>query len=162
MQFITARPLTKAAFASFGEVIETDNLSPIEINKGYALRFTDLASVEITGERGRVGISIFEGKPRTLPLQLDLLERHPLGTQAFIPLSEDPFVIVVAKQTPATAADLEAFVTNGRQGVSYRRNAWHHPLLALVPQRFAVIDRLGSGDNLEEWPLSSPVSVRIG
>lgn len=161
MQILTARPLTKADFTPFGDVVETEGREPIAINKGFALRFTDLCRIDADAADGRSGLSIFDAKPRSLPLRLDLMERHPLGSQAFVPLSSDPFVVVVAKGDNWQISDLEAFVTNGRQGVNYARNVWHHPLLAMVPQRFVVVDRLGSGANLEVRPIEPAVAVAV-
>lgn len=161
MQRIAARPLTKMAFEPFGDVIETEGLMPRIINKGFARRFTDLCRVDTAEAGGTTGVSIFEASPRVLPIRLDLMERHPLGSQAFVPLSPDPFVVVVGWTGSGDIADLEAFVSNGRQGVCYARGVWHHPLLALVEQRFLVIDRLGSGRNLEESPIASAITVEL-
>lgn len=157
-----AEPLTRAAFARFGDVIDCDGIAPVTINAGYARRFTDLATVDAAAEDGRAGISVFKARPRPRPVRLDLMERHPLGSQAFVPLTPDPFVIVVAPAGDGFAIDdLRAFVTRGSQGCSYARGVWHHPLIALVPQAFLVVDRLGGGINLEERPFDQHIEVDL-
>ena len=157
---LIARPLTAVAFAPFGDVIETAGVTPRLINNGFAERFDDLARIDAGQGGGRAGLSLFAAKPRAAPVALDLMERHPLGSQAFVPLSAAPFLIVVAPIGDHVALDaLQAFVTDGRQGCNYRAGVWHHPLLALVPQSFLVVDRHGPGANLDERPLPGAVHV---
>ena len=145
---ITLRPgpLTAEAFAPFGDVIETDgSRTHFPINAGMVERFHDLASVDTLEAGGRPGISLFVARPYTLPLAVTALERHPLSSQAFVPLDDRPFLLEVAPAGPEPAAHtLRAFVTNGRQGVNYARGVWHHVLLATgAPQTFVVVDRIG-------------------
>lgn len=157
-------PLSAAAFAPFGDVIEArpaGDPGAFPINGGMVTRHHDLAAVELEG--GRALINLFEAKPYAYPLEIAMLERHPLGSQAFIPLSEQPFVIVVAPAGDVLdPASLRAFITNGRQGINYRRGVWHHMLLAVgAPARFAVIDRGGDGNNCEERTLAQPLLLEL-
>lgn len=148
---LVPQPLSRDGFAPFGEVIETAGRPAIAINDGNCLRYDDLARIELRGGDGAAAISIFRSEPVTPPLRLTMMERHPLGTQAFVPLAPRPFLVVVAPAGAAVAAgDLRAFITDGAQGVSYRPGTWHHPLLALeVVSDFAVVDRIGPGENLD-------------
>ncbi len=144
-------PLTRAAFAPFGDVIETAGHSARWINNGTCERFDDLAQVDISADGGRPLISIFRAAPRSLPLEIRSLERHPLSSQAFYPLQARPFLVVVAHDgTGEMAARVRAFVSSGAQGVNFRRNTWHHELLALhETSLFLVVDRGGPGENCE-------------
>lgn len=136
--------LTPAAFAPFGDVIEARAATAVEINTGFTTRFHELATAETDD---RVIMSIFRGRPR--PLQAAMLECHPLGSQAFVPLGGQPWLVVVS-ETP-DAAGLRAFWCRGDQGVNYRTGVWHHPLLVLgAAQDFLVVDRAGTGPNLHE------------
>lgn len=157
----TAATLTSEAFSPFGEVIETAGASHHEINDGFAERYHDLARVEVAGDGARVLVNIFAAKPRPTPLRLDLMERHPLGSQAFFPLDERDWLVVVAGgDDPLDPANIAAFRATGRQGVNYARGVWHHPLLVVgAAQRFIVIDRGGPGDNLEERRFNQVVEV---
>ncbi|MFD2238380.1 ureidoglycolate lyase [Aureimonas populi] len=152
-------PLTADAFRPFGEVIEPDNASEIKlINNGTTTRFHDIAPVEV-GE-GRALISIFRGKPFALPLQVRMLERHPLGSQAFMPIEGRPYLVVVAPDDGGRPGAPRAFLCEGDKGVSYARNVWHHPLVALGERSdFLVVDRGGEGVNLEEFVFDEPYSV---
>ena len=151
-------PLTREAFAPFGEVIEaSDAVSHFTINGGNTERYHDLADID-AGPDGRVIVSIFRGQPRSLPFVVEMMERHPLGTQAFVPLNGRPYLVVVAPAGPApTVADLRLFVARGDQGVNYGRGVWHHPLLALdTISDFLVMDRSGSAPNCDEVTLDLP------
>lgn len=158
---LAAEPLTAAAFAPFGQVIETAGHVPLSINEGTCERFNDLARVDVLAEGGRPLISIFTAAPRALPFTVRSLERHPLSTQAFYPLDGRPFLVVVAHEgTSASPGALRAFLAAGNQGISYERNTWHHALLALGSiSRFMVIDRGGPGTNCEETPIEPPVVI---
>jgi ureidoglycolate lyase len=153
-RLLKIQPLTREAFAPFGDVIETDGSAHFTINAGFAERFHDLANVDVAAEDGRALISIFRVQPRPMPLRLTLMERHPLGTQAFFPLHDrDWLVVVAAGPEPRVPDALRAFRAGGRQGVNYARGTWHHPLIVLTPDHdFLVIDRGGDGANLEEVP----------
>ena len=162
MKTIVAEPLTRAAFAEFGDVLDTEGEAPRMINGGMTERFHDLAKVEATGEAARVLLSIFRGQPYEFPLQLKMVERHPLGSQAFMPLSRSPFLVVVCADGPDGPGKPHAFVTRPGQGVSYPRNRWHGVLTPIgSPQDFLVVDRGGDGTNLEEHHFETPWEVRL-
>lgn len=140
-------PLSSLVFQPFGDVIEASESGlHFSINDGFAERFHDLARIDVSTQGGRPSISIFRAKPRQLPMQLLILERHPLGSQAFIPLSNQPFLVVVAP--PSAELDLQGlrcFLAAPGQGVNYARGTWHHPLIALhAPSDFLVVDRAGA------------------
>lgn len=158
---LRAVPLTADAFRPFGEVIEPDNASEIRlINGGTTTRFHDIAPVEVGG--GRALISIFRGKPFTLPIEIRMLERHPLGTQAFVPMQGRPYLVVVAPDENGRPGAPRAFSCEGTQGVSYAAGTWHHPLIAIGEvSDFLVVDRGGEGDNLEEFTLDEPYRLSI-
>ena len=156
---IEAFTLTADAFRPFGEVIEPDNASAILlINNGTTTRFDDIAPVEV-GE-GRALISIFRGKPFELPVAITMMERHPLGSQAFVPMEGRPFLVVVAPDENGRPGRPLAFLAGGAQGVSYAPGVWHHPLIALEERSdFLVVDRGGPGENLEEFVFEEAYSV---
>jgi ureidoglycolate lyase len=157
-------PLTKAAFAAFGDVIEQDGSVPLAINQGFAERFNDLASIDVSTRGGSASVNLFTASPRPNPIAIMLMERHPLGSQMFYPLQDRPWLVLVCAD-PLVPASYRAFTATGRQGVNYARNVWHHPLLVLDPDsRFLIVDRKGPGNNLEEvwlpesqWLSMSPV-----
>ena len=158
---IVAEPLTPEAFAPFGDVIAArDDVRRFAINGGNTMRFHDLAHID-PGPDGRTIVSIFRGQPRALPFTVEMMERHPLASQAFIPLSECPYLVVVAPAGDAPrAADLRVFLARGDQGVNYARGVWHHPLLALNGVcDFLVIDRAGPGHNCDEVMLAETVLI---
>ena len=153
-------PLDQSNFDEFGEVIETEGKDFTLINDGSAQNFSELANIDVLSEGGYPRVSIYESNPLQQPIKLTLLERHPLGSQAFIPLSSAPFLVVVASE--ASPDKVRAFITNGRQGVNFKANTWHHPLLVLEPQcRFLVIDRGGKGDNCEIQDLSKALTLNL-
>jgi ureidoglycolate lyase len=149
---LRASALTAEAFAPFGEVIEVAGRASRRINDDTCLRYDDLALVDVSEAGGRPLISIFEASPRPLPLRVRALERHPLSSQAFVPLEARAFLVVVAEDGPLPlAARIRAYLSSGGQGVNYRRGTWHHPLIALErTTRFLVVDRGGPGENCEE------------
>ena len=152
-------PLNKDAFAPFGDVIERSDARELLINEGTAVRFHDLAQVDVTGAGGRPLISIFRAAPRPTPTAIRMMERHPLGSQAFYPLAPHDWLVVVCRGMAAPdPATLRCFRATGAQGVNYRPGAWHHPLLVLRPQEFLAIDRGGPGDNLDEHWFDAPES----
>jgi ureidoglycolate lyase len=158
MRQIIPSPLTKAAFAPFGDVIETEGAAPIEINQGFATRFNHLANIDITSDGAVVNISLFDAKPRPQPIAIKVMERHPLGSQLFFPLQDKPWLVLVCAD-PHEPESYRAFTASGRQGVNYARNVWHHPLLVLgAAERFLIVDRPG-GRNLEEVWLDAPFEL---
>jgi ureidoglycolate lyase len=156
---LTASVLTAAAFAPFGDVIETTGRNSRWINEGTCERFDDLAPVDVLAAGGRPLISIFKAQPRPLPFQVRILERHPLSSQAIIPLDGLPFLVIVAEagDAPLTGR-IRAYRSSGSQGVNYRRNTWHHALIALErTTHFLVVDRGGPGENCDERSLGDAV-----
>ena len=150
MRTITPEPLTREAFRPFGEVIEMDGSTHYPINQGFTERFNDLAFVDVAAEGGATNVSLFLAQPRPAPIEIKLMERHPLGSQAFIPLQDRPWLVLVAGDAHDFAS-YRAFTATGKQGVNYARNVWHHPLLVLDDDsRFLIVDRKGPGNNLEE------------
>jgi ureidoglycolate lyase len=148
---IKALPLTKAAFAPFGDVIEMDGAQHFAINSGHCERYHDLANLEVRGANGRQIISIFDANPYPLPLRLNMVERHPFGSQAFMPLNDNPFLVIVAPDGAAGPGTPLAFVTAPGQGVNYAAGTWHSVVTPISKsQRYLVIDRAGDGNNLEE------------
>ncbi|MGE0004973.1 MAG: ureidoglycolate lyase [Parvibaculaceae bacterium] len=156
-------PLTPAGFASFGDVIEMAGAHHYPINQGYAERFHDLARIDTDADGGEAIVSLFRGKPRPRPIEIGFVERHPLGSQAFYPLQDRDWLIVVAAPDRAPAiASLRAFRATGRQGINYARNVWHYPLLVLDRESdFLIIDRKGPGNNLEEAYLPEPAVLEF-
>ena len=155
-----ARPLTKEAFAPFGDVIETDGAAHFAINGGTTTRFHDLAHVDVATEGGRPLISIFRGQAFAFPVEIRMMERHPLGSQAFVPLQPVPFLIVVAPDRDGQPGEPQAFLAAPGQGVNYARNVWHHPLVSISQTSdFVVVDRGGEQPNLEEKSYLVPYSV---
>lgn len=163
----------KAEFSPFGDVIDVreETILPdqmdkennrrsayqknpvmIPINKGRAIRFHDLAKVEAEGEKSRVLINVFRSLPISFPLIIDMMERHPYGSQAFLPAGDNPFLVVVAKDEGGKPSAPQAFYCPSRVGVNYHKNVWHFPLLALFKTSdFYVVDRGGVENNLEEY-----------
>lgn len=155
---IIIEPLTSETFAPFGDVLEAVGEPDRIINQGLCGRFHDRARLDLGG--GRAGISLFRAEPRALPYRLEMVERHPLGSQAFIPMSLDPFLVVVAEGQDAVPGRIRAFLTTPGQGVNLLRNAWHGVLAPLrAPGLFAVVDRIGEGANLDEHWLPEPLMV---
>lgn len=157
-QTIVAEALTAGAFRPFGDVLDTSGQADMLINDGRCARFHDLA--RLTFGDGDAGVSLFRTKPVALPYSLTLMERHPLGSQTFVPMSPAPFLVVVAPDDDGKPGTPRAFMTRPHQGVNYLNNVWHAPLLAFESGAlFAVIDRIGGGTNLEECVLAEAVTV---
>lgn len=162
MLTLTAEPLTREAFAPFGEVIDARESPSFAINAGRTQRHHDLAKVQTLGENAHTLINLFVSQPVSLPLELTFLERHPLGSQAFMPLHQERFIVVVAP--PGETIDpktVRAFVTDGRQGVNYRAGTWHAIQSVLEREgEFLVVDRGGEGNNCEEYSFEITVDLR--
>ncbi|MYL23486.1 ureidoglycolate lyase [Halomonas alkaliantarctica] len=158
---LNAEPLTAEAFAPFGDVIDARTSTSFPINAGRTQRHHDLARVETLGKNARTLINIFVSQPVTLPLELTFLERHPLGSQAFMPLHEERFIVVVAppgEEIPPS--EVRAFVTDGRQGVNYHAGTWHAIQSVLEREgEFLVVDRGGDGPNCDEYPIALRVTL---
>ena len=153
MRALVVEALTAAAFAPFGDVIAADAArTTYAVNDGTSQRFHALGRVDSDG--GATVLSIFRAQPRTLPFAVRMLERHPRGSQAFVPLSGAPYLVVVAEDP---AQPPRAFLARGDQGVNFRKGTWHHPLLALERESdFLVVDREGADDNCDEAVLAEP------
>lgn len=152
MERINIEPLTEEAFAPFGEVIDLNKAEHYPINNGMCTRFNDLATVQLGGKNARPLVNIFRGKPYDLPLHLKMVERHPLGSQAFLPMTKRPFLVIVAADRDGIPQKPLAFLTKPGQGINIGQNVWHGVLTTLGEQSdFVVIDRGGDGNNLEEF-----------
>lgn len=151
---LSVETLTREAFAPFGDVIELEGARHYPINLGTTERYHDLARVDTGDEGGRTLINVFRGQPRELPFEVTMMERHPLGSQAFIPLHGRPYLVVVAPPGDLDAQALRAFVARDGQGVNFAKGVWHHPLIACGEvSDFIVVDRGGGGVNLNEQTL---------
>jgi len=173
VRMLPVEPLSAAAFAPFGQVIQTDGAERIMINEGTTTRFHDLATIDVGADAGAGGgrsiLSIFRGTRRPDPIAIRMMERHPLGSQAFMPLAAHDWLVVVAPTNADDSApdfgSLRCFRAPGTVGVNYDRNVWHHPLLVLRPEQdFLIIDRAGpvgedKSANLQESWRDTPVAV---
>lgn len=147
-RILTTEPLTAAAFAPWGDVIEAAGAPDQMINNGAGRRFHDRARIDFTD--GRAGISLIDSAPRALPLRIDMVERHPLGSQAFIPVDGTPMLVVVADDEGGKPVRLRAFLSQPGQGVNLHRGSWHGPLAPMGARGvYAVVDYIGGGNNLE-------------
>lgn len=157
---------TRAAFAPFGEIITPSAVDPTTVNAGSARRYSDLAAIDVADGGGQVGVSIFVAQPRSATVTVEVLERHPLGSQLFMPLGLFAYAVVVAAgEPPFACGELTAFHITDGSGVNYRKGVWHMPLCALGKEGpFLVVDRIGPGENCDEYYLSDPerAVVRIG
>lgn len=155
---LTCQPLTPSAFAPFGDVLDCAGEPDKIINAGMCGRYHDRAQLDF-GPDGRAGISIFRAEARSLPYTCDLLERHPEGSQAFIPMSADPFLVIVAEDADGPVRPC-AFLTVPGQAINFHRGTWHGVLTPLSgPGLFAVVDRIGETANLEEVHLAEPLII---
>ncbi|WP_146347021.1 ureidoglycolate lyase [Falsiphaeobacter marinintestinus] len=158
MTIIQTQPLTATSFEPFGDVIALKPTPDKIINQGKCGRHHDLANLDFSD--GRAGISLFNAEPRSLPYALEMMERHPDGSQAFIPLSLSSFLVIVAADNGNTPATPQAFLTSPGQGINFHRNVWHGVLTPLqAPGLFAVIDRIGAGPNLQEHWFDEPYTI---
>jgi len=161
-RIVAAQPLTRENFAPFGDVIDASGDNHYPINGGKTERYHALARPEATGPAGHILISIFKATPYEFPLKLAMVERHPHGSQAFMPLSPRPFLVVVCPDENGAPGTPHAFITQAGQGVNYPRNLWHGVLTPIgEPQDFLVVDRGGAGNNLEEFFFPEPYEVRL-
>ena len=156
---IHTQPLTAQAFAPFGDVLDCTDAPDRMINAGLCGRHHDRARLSF-GEKGRAGISLFNAEPRSLPYEFNLLERHPEGSQAFLPMTSNPFLVIVAPDENGRPGTPVAFLTAPHQGVNFYAGTWHGVLTPLAaPGIFAVVDRIGDTPNLDEVLLDPPVVV---
>lgn len=162
MRELTPQPLTAAAFAPFGRVIEaSDEAEKIDINQGHAIRYDRLAEIDVADQGGVGVISLFRARPLG-ELLLKTFERHPLGSQSFVPLRSGPYLVAVAPAGEFNPAEVKLFRAEAHQGVHYRKGVWHHFLLVLeADSLFLVIDRSGPGDNCKEIELAPVDAIRV-
>lgn len=159
MTILRPRPLTAKDFGRYGEVLEAKGAPSMMINQGNCGRYHDLSRPSVRGD-GVISISVFQARPYALPMHLGMVERHPLGSQTFVPMSSDPYLVIVAPDEDGVPGAPEVFITNGAQGVTYPANTWHGVLTPIAGSGlFTVIDRVGSGDNLQEYSFDRPYTV---
>ena len=146
---IKPKPITKENFKKFGDMITTTDITPIEINNGYAKRYDGIANLNTKKNDGESTISIFSALKRSFPMKIDMMEKHPLGSQAFIPMKETTFLSFVAPEGDKPNLNkIESFIIPKGIGVNYNRGIWHFPLISTEDMNFLVVDRLSEGDNL--------------
>ena len=146
---INPKPITKENFSKYGDVITTKDIKPLEINDGYAKRFDGIANLDTSIDGGETTICIFSALKRSFPMKINMMEKHPLGSQAFIPMQETTFLVLVApKGSKPNINEIESFIVPPHIGVNYDPGIWHFPLISTKDMNFLVVDRKGSGDNL--------------
>ncbi len=142
-------PITKENFAKYGDMISTENIKPLEINNGYAKRYDGIANLNTSSDNGQATICIFSALKRNFPMKIDMMEKHPLGSQAFIPMKETTFLSFVAPEGDKPDLNkIEAFIIPPGIGINYNPGIWHFPLISTEDMNFLVVDRKGPGDNL--------------
>ena len=146
---VKPKPISKENFKEFGDMITTSGIKPLEINNGYAKRFDGIANLDNKKDSGESTISIFSALKRSFPMKVDMMEKHPLGSQAFIPMKETVFLAFVAPEGDRPdLSKIESFIVPNGIGVNYNAGVWHFPLIATEDMNFLVVDRLGEGNNL--------------
>jgi ureidoglycolate lyase len=141
--------ITKENFSNFGDVISADSIKPIDINSGYAKRFDNLANINTLNKDGKTIVSIFSALKRSFPMKINMMEKHPLGSQAFMPMKETTFLSFVAPEGDLPEiSKIKSFIVPPGIGINYKAGIWHFPLISTEDTNFLVIDRKGSGENL--------------
>ena len=141
--------ISKENFANYGDLISTDNVKPIDINNGYAKRFDNLANINTLKDQGKTIVSIFTARKRNFPMKIDMMEKHPLGSQAFIPMKETTFLTFVAPHNVKLDIEkIESFIIPPGIGINYKPGTWHFPLISTENMNFLIVDRQGPGNNL--------------
>ena len=141
--------ISRSNFSSYGDLISSVDINPMNINEGYAKRFDNLANLDTSKDSGKTIVSIFSALKRTFPMKIHMMEKHPLSTQAFIPMKETTFLAFVAPSGESPEIDkIQSFVIPPKRGINYKPGIWHFPLISTENINFLVIDRKGSGDNL--------------
>jgi len=141
--------VTKTNFATFGDLISSEDVKPMDINAGYAKRFDNLANINTSRDDGKTIVSVFSALKRTFPMKIDMMEKHPLGSQAFIPMKETTFLSFVAPPGKFPEINkVQSFIIPPKTGINYKPGIWHFPLISTEDTNFLVIDRKGSGENL--------------
>ena len=141
--------VSKTNFATFGDLISSEDVKPMDINAGYAKRFDNLANINTSRDDGKTIVSVFSALKRTFPMKIDMMEKHPLSSQAFIPMKETTFLSFVAPpgESPEISK-IQSFIIPPKTGINYKPDIWHFPLISTEDTNFLVIDRKGSGENL--------------
>ena len=148
-RIIKPRKINRINFRKFGEIIDTKKKRHININNGFAKRFDNLGKINTSMKRGRTVVSIFSAKKRKFPMKIDMMEKHPLGSQAFIPMDDTSFLVFVApKGKKPNIKNIKSFVVPKQTGINYKPGIWHFPLISKKNMNFLVIDRKGKGNNL--------------
>ena len=156
---LTPAPLASTNFSKFGDVVETRGKAK-PINYGQTKRYHDLAAIDVTKNNGKALVNIFRTTPLPLPIKIEIMERHPLSSQMFMPLSSNPYLVVVAPKGEFDESKIQAFLASPNQGVNYHAGTWHHYSLALnAVSDFLVVDRGGDGDNCDEARLVEPLII---
>ena len=141
--------ISRENFAIYGDLISTNDINPMDINAGYAKRFDNLANLNTTKDDGKTIVSIFSALKRTFPMTVDMMEKHPLGSQAFIPMKETTFLCFVAPPGESPEINkIQSFIIPPKNGINYKPGTWHFPLISTLDTNFLVIDRKGEGKNL--------------
>ena len=141
--------ITRKNFAAYGDLISSDNINPIDINAGYAKRFDNLANINTSKDGGKTIVSIFSALKRNFPMKIDMMEKHPLGSQAFIPMKETSFLCFVAPPGKFPEINkIQSFIIPPKTGINYKPGIWHFPLISTEDTDFLVIDRKGNSENL--------------
>ena len=141
--------ITRKNFAAYGNLISSNDIKPIDINAGYAKRFDDLANIKSSKNGGKTIVSIFSALKRNFPMKIDMMEKHPLGSQAFIPMKETTFLCFVAPPGESPEIDkIQSFIIPPKTGINYKPDIWHFPLISTENTDFLVIDRKGNSENL--------------
>ena len=141
--------INRSNFNTYGDLISTNDINPMDINAGYAKRFDNLANLDTSKDGGKTIVSIFSALKRTFPMKIDMMEKHPLGSQAFIPMKETTFLVLVApKGEKPIIEKIKSFIVPPGTGVNYKAGTWHFPLISTEDMNFLVVDRKGEGDNL--------------
>ena len=148
-KIIKAIKINRSNFSMYGDLISIDDINPMDINAGYAKRFDNLADLNTSKDGGKTIVSIFSALKRTFPMTVDMMEKHPLGSQAFIPMKETTFLCFVAPSGESPQIDkIQSFIVPPKTGINYRPGIWHFPLISTEDTNFLVIDRRGKGKNL--------------
>ena len=141
--------INKSNFSEYGDLLSTNDVNPMDINAGYAKRFDNLANLNTSKDGGKTIVSIFSALKRTFPMTVDMMEKHPLGSQAFIPMKETTFLCFVAPAGDAPKINkIQSFIIPPKTGINYKPGIWHFPLISTEDTNFLVIDRKGKGQNL--------------
>ena len=149
MKVVKAKNITKKNLSKFGQLIDASKKNPISINDGYAKRFDDLINIDVSKDKGRAIISIFNAKKRSFPMKIDMMEKHPLGSQAFIPMEDTKFLVFVAPRGDKPDVNkIQSFLVPKQTGVNYKAGIWHFPLISMKNMNYLIVDRKGKGNNL--------------